>query len=192
MEFTTLVGSRLYGIHKEGSDFDFRAVRATPLGDLLLARGTSNEHVKQEEGDLTIYEAHHFVRLLMGGNPTMVEMVYSLRKFDPDRAHFYGLEHLLDSGNMLRSLKGYWKGALAKPAPKQLGAGILYLCLYHHLLGGVEIRDSHLSLVEDIREGLHQDVAKDLLKHEFDLEDEYNKTANQDHAKMLLAHWYHW
>ena len=109
--FRATVGSRLYGLHTEESDHDRRGVKVSPLGELLLTADVGkNISSKDNDGDLTLYELNHFVRLLMKGNPTMLETWYSLSLENPALAEKFA--PLLDSGEALRSLKGYLSGAL--------------------------------------------------------------------------------
>ena len=112
--FRTLVGSRLYGLHTEDSDHDYRAVHMTPLGDVLLGTGgDKNTHTQDDEGnDVTSYELRHFVKLVMGGNPTMMEMLFSLRLSGRHKLFSY-FKPLLDEENMNTSWRGYTKGALS-------------------------------------------------------------------------------
>ena len=188
--FKTLVGSRLYGLGHEHSDFDYRGVKTTPLGPLLLAKGTKNEQVKYEDQDTTWYEGSHFVRLLMGGNPTMLEMVYSLELHNPELLEQLGLLKLLDSQNVLSSTKGYIKGALAKPTNKGLACGVLYVGLYQHFFAGKDMK-FRVGLARSLREGRHVEVAaKGLTAFLEAQEDVFERRADQSHAHHLIKAWY--
>lgn len=187
--FKTLVGSRLYGLGHEHSDFDYRGVKTTPLGPLLLAKGTKNEQVKYEDQDTTWYEGNHFVRLLMGGNPTMVEMVYSLELHNPELLEQLGLRKLLDSRNVLSSTKGYIKGALAKPTNKGLACGLLYMGLYRHMFETYDMRWV-VGLARQNRQGEKLNGAQSLLERFLEHEDVYERRADQSHAHHLMKAWY--
>ena len=188
--FTTLVGSRLYGLEGPGSDYDYRGVKLTPLAELLLAKNTKNEQVKDEENDTTWYEGNHFLRLLIGGNPTMLEVVYSLRLHNPAFLRRYPLEELLDSQKALRSLQGYIKGTLAKPTHKGLAAGVLYIALYHHLFNPERKMEFWIRFAQRVRRGECLNMASRYLNRFLDHEDEYCREADLDVAADILKLWY--
>lgn len=75
----TLVGSHMWGLNHAGSDKDYRIVEASPLITLLSPSHTTdrNAHKQHQESDTTYYEARAFLKLLMSGNPTLLEVVYS-------------------------------------------------------------------------------------------------------------------
>ena len=88
-----LSGSWLYGIHTETSDLDWKYVYVVP-NKTLLGLYPPHENKLTREGKIenldslgTLYEwvAHEvgkFARLLLKGNPTMIEMI-SYPKYDP-------------------------------------------------------------------------------------------------------------
>lgn len=179
--FRTTVGSRLYGIHKEDSDHDRRGVIITPLGELLLNPTVGkNRSLVDEEGDLTLYELNHFARLLMGGNPTMLETLYSLSLHEEGLAGRF--TPLLDSGTALSSLTGYLLGARnlyeksedRRKAAKNLAGGVTYIWLYSTLFEEgfdfnrfrdlvIETRAENEKAMEEVYEnlGIYMVLAKD-------------------------------
>lgn len=73
--FSCTVGSRLYGINNEDSDWDYRGF-GLPEPDELVGlknweQSVGKDEVKKEEG--TIYSLGKFVRLCLKGNPTVLE-----------------------------------------------------------------------------------------------------------------------
>lgn len=198
--FRTTVGSRLYGLHTEESDHDRRGVKVTRLGDLLLDPQTGkNTQRVDEEGDLTLYELNHFVRLLMQGNPTMLETWYSLSLTDESLAGRFA--PLLDSGQALKSLKGYLAGATAlyekkpteKKAWKNMAGGLTYVWLYYKLFeDGLDF-----SLFEDLARGCRAGDADALTQTHLNLlvflsamEDLAQKKADRSYAMQLLENMY--
>lgn len=185
--FKVTVGSRLWGLNTPESDYDYRAVKVTDLGELLLSRGTSNEQKKVDNNDVTTYELHHFVRLLMGGNPTMLEMVYSLKKENERQYHSLGLAYLLDPHTSWKSLQGFLTGMDRKGTPKGFATGYCYMWMYNYFFATVpdefnkelaqRLRKGEPQALQDYQEyrkrlqepdkslpGANKALAKDLLK----------------------------
>lgn len=194
--FRATVGSRLYGIHTEDSDHDRRGVKISRLGDLLLRADVGkNISTKDAEGDLTLYELNHFVRLLMKGNPTILETLYSLSLEDESLAG--RLMPLLDSGEALSSLKGYITGALSlyekhpdtKKAHKNMAGGLTYVWLYGKLFGPEVPFSEYRDLVLGCRSGDADSLSTtyfNLLAYRSMAEDTAKRTADTEYAKELL------
>lgn len=198
--FRATVGSRLYGIHTEESDHDRRGVKVTRLGDLLLRADVGkNISTEDTEGDLTLYELSHFVRLLMKGNPTMLETLYSLSLEDESLAGRF--MPLLDSGEALSSLKGYITGALSlyekqpdtKKAQKNMAGGLTYMWLYGMMFGPEVSFSEYQYLVLGCRSGDAESLSMtylDLLTYRSMAEDTAKRTADTEYAKELLEDMY--
>ncbi|MFF1438848.1 DNA polymerase beta superfamily protein [Streptomyces sp. NPDC058295] len=70
-----IVGSTAYGLAHEGSDVDRLGMFAAPTEDLHGLRGPKESHVSTAP-DRTLHEAAKWCRLALGGNPTVMELVW--------------------------------------------------------------------------------------------------------------------
>lgn len=73
------VGSRAHGLHDEDSDYDYRAVYASPTTEILsLGHKYKGSHwVEGEKEDQTAWEIAHFLHLATKCNPTILEVFKS-------------------------------------------------------------------------------------------------------------------
>ena len=74
-------GSRGYNLARPDSDWDFQGVYAAPTTRMLGLDGEPRTFPGDEYGHLDlpnccVYEAHKFSKLLLGGNPMAVEMLF--------------------------------------------------------------------------------------------------------------------
>lgn len=76
--FVKLWGSHSHNTNVEGSDYDYLAVFQAPLREVLSVHG-SRDTVEHKKPDLEAHEAGKFCRLLLKGNPGMIEMLYTDR-----------------------------------------------------------------------------------------------------------------
>ncbi|WP_432158317.1 MULTISPECIES: nucleotidyltransferase domain-containing protein [unclassified Streptomyces] len=70
-----VVGSTAYGLAHEGSDVDRLGVFAAPTEELHGLRAPKESHVSTAP-DRTLHEAAKWCRLALGGNPTVMELVW--------------------------------------------------------------------------------------------------------------------
>ncbi|GKQ35270.1 nucleotidyltransferase domain-containing protein [Streptomyces sp. A012304] len=70
-----VVGSTAYGLAHQGSDIDRLGLFAAPTEDLHGLRGPKESHVTTAP-DRTLHEAAKWCRLALGGNPTVMELVW--------------------------------------------------------------------------------------------------------------------
>ncbi|WP_327319137.1 nucleotidyltransferase domain-containing protein [Streptomyces sp. NBC_01235] len=70
-----IVGSTAYGLAHEGSDVDRLGMFATPTDELHGLRRPQESHVSTAP-DRTLHEAAKWCRLALGGNPTVMELVW--------------------------------------------------------------------------------------------------------------------
>ncbi|MER5755469.1 nucleotidyltransferase domain-containing protein [Streptomyces sp. NPDC002088] len=70
-----VVGSTAYGLAREGSDVDRLGLFAAPTEDLHGLRTPKESHVSTAP-DRTLHEAAKWCRLALGGNPTVLELVW--------------------------------------------------------------------------------------------------------------------
>lgn len=70
-----VVGSTAYGLAREGSDIDRLGMFAAPTEELHGLRGPKESHVSTAP-DRTLHEAAKWCRLALGGNPTVMELVW--------------------------------------------------------------------------------------------------------------------
>lgn len=75
--FEAITGSRLYGVHREDSDYDYRGVCIPPMDVLLNPFMSFNQKDSGfTEEDRTIYALGQFFKLCSGGNPNIVEFLF--------------------------------------------------------------------------------------------------------------------
>ncbi|MGW1541337.1 nucleotidyltransferase domain-containing protein [Streptomyces sp. NPDC002309] len=70
-----VVGSTAYGLAREGSDVDRLGMFAAPTETLHGLHGPKETHVTTAP-DHTLHEAAKWCRLALGGNPTVMELVW--------------------------------------------------------------------------------------------------------------------
>ncbi|GAA3292909.1 nucleotidyltransferase domain-containing protein [Streptomyces cinereospinus] len=70
-----VVGSTAYGLARAGSDVDRLGLFAAPTEDLHGLHGPKESHVTTGP-DRTLHEAAKWCRLALGGNPTVMELVW--------------------------------------------------------------------------------------------------------------------
>ncbi|MGV9276822.1 nucleotidyltransferase domain-containing protein [Streptomyces griseosporeus] len=70
-----VVGSTAYGLAHEGSDIDRLGLFAAPTEELHGLRRPAESHVGTAP-DRTLHEAAKWCRLALGGNPTVMELVW--------------------------------------------------------------------------------------------------------------------
>jgi len=70
-----IVGSTAYGLAREGSDVDRLGMFAAPTEELHGLRQPRQSHVGTAP-DRTLHEAAKWCRLALGGNPTVMELVW--------------------------------------------------------------------------------------------------------------------
>jgi predicted nucleotidyltransferase len=70
-----VVGSTAYGLAHQGSDIDRLGLFAAPTEELHGLRGPKESHVTTAP-DRTLHEAAKWCRLALGGNPTVMELVW--------------------------------------------------------------------------------------------------------------------
>ncbi|MFE2710599.1 DNA polymerase beta superfamily protein [Streptomyces mirabilis] len=70
-----IVGSTAYGLSREGSDIDRLGLFAAPTEDLHGLHAPKDSHVTTSP-DRTLHEAAKWCRLALGGNPTVMELVW--------------------------------------------------------------------------------------------------------------------
>ncbi|MFI7500094.1 DNA polymerase beta superfamily protein [Streptomyces sp. NPDC049687] len=70
-----VVGSTAYGLAHEGSDVDRLGLFAAPTEELHGLHTPKESHVSTAP-DLTLHEAAKWCRLALGGNPTVMELVW--------------------------------------------------------------------------------------------------------------------
>ncbi|WP_432169080.1 nucleotidyltransferase domain-containing protein [Streptomyces sp. 1222.5] len=70
-----IVGSTAYGLDRPGSDIDRLGIFAVPTEQLHGLRRPTESHVTTGP-DRTLHEAAKWARLALGGNPTVMELVW--------------------------------------------------------------------------------------------------------------------
>ncbi|MGW2521490.1 nucleotidyltransferase domain-containing protein [Streptomyces sp. NPDC001617] len=70
-----IVGSTAYGLAREGSDVDRLGLFAAPTASLFGLHTPKESHVSTAP-DRTLHEAAKWCRLALGGNPTVMELVW--------------------------------------------------------------------------------------------------------------------
>lgn len=71
---TALVGSRSHGLDTASSDYDYRGIYVLPTESFL---GLQKPEESQNQGTDTLYEIGKFLRLALGCNPSVLEIIAS-------------------------------------------------------------------------------------------------------------------
>lgn len=70
-----LTGSRLYGLHNEDSDYDYTGIHFN-VSDMLNPFVDRERTDTYQENSVTFHSAAKFARLLVKGNPNIVDLVF--------------------------------------------------------------------------------------------------------------------
>jgi predicted nucleotidyltransferase len=70
-----LVGSHLYGLDNEESDFDYNGIFVEPTSSVLSLRKLNPTYVTHNP-DCTLHEVEKFMLLAAKGNPTVLELLF--------------------------------------------------------------------------------------------------------------------
>lgn len=122
-----LSGSRVYGTDWEGSDWDYRGIAIAPL-DYYLGLGhvfeqTTDKNIcalfgAKEGSDIQIYDIRKFCKLALDGNPSILEILFTPKKFwihsSPWFSRLYENRHLFLSRRVKGRFSGYSKAQLAR------------------------------------------------------------------------------
>jgi predicted nucleotidyltransferase len=73
--FRTLTGSRVYGTHHEGSDYDYRGV-CIPPARYWLGYNSRFEQWQADDEDLVIFGFKKFLDLAAANNPNIIELLF--------------------------------------------------------------------------------------------------------------------
>lgn len=84
--YVTIVGSRLYGIAKEDSDYDIKGIAFGEMNQYCgMKKLPQDDYINGKEGkesyNGTIYEIRRCFELLGVGNPTMIEPFFASKEF---------------------------------------------------------------------------------------------------------------
>lgn len=79
--FSTIVGSRLYGISTETSDTDIKGFGFPPIDALIGLNKFEQQTEKSETEESCIYTVGKFLFLCYKGNPTVLEVAFTNKKF---------------------------------------------------------------------------------------------------------------
>jgi predicted nucleotidyltransferase len=72
--FECVSGSRLYGLHGEDSDFDYRGI-CFPPEDSMLGLKSFEQH-EEKDPDRVVYSLRKFINLALQNNPNILELLY--------------------------------------------------------------------------------------------------------------------
>jgi len=70
-----LVGSHLYGLDHEDSDYDYHGIYVEPTSKILSLHKPEDTRVTKNP-DTTMHEVEKFMRLAAKGNPTILELLF--------------------------------------------------------------------------------------------------------------------
>jgi predicted nucleotidyltransferase len=109
--FKAIVGSKLHGYATEESDTDYVTVYSEPLRRVISLYGDAPKGNQQHgENDSTVYELRHFCRLLVKGNPTVFDAVFSSLREETSKYDTMlrtNLDKFIDTANVYHATCGY-------------------------------------------------------------------------------------
>lgn len=79
--FISIVGSRLYGINKPDSDYDYKGFCLPDIDTLVGLKNFEQQEWKGENDEGTIFSLRKFLHLCMRGNPTVLELAFTDPKY---------------------------------------------------------------------------------------------------------------
>lgn len=102
------VGSRAYGLHRLDSDEDRKGFYVAPL-PMLLGLHTPPEQINRPDVDHVYYEVGKFCRMVLAGNPSILEALWSPRLFwyAPDARPIVELRERALSRRLVATYGGY-------------------------------------------------------------------------------------
>ena len=132
--FIKLAGSRSHNTNHANSDRDYTGVFLRPTGEVLqlnpptdtISHDSSGEVVEKQFPDHAFYEVHKLCKLIVKGNPAIVEMLFTEHyanwtdQWDELREH--RMEFL--TKNTVKQYLGYVNGQLSRLKKRQLGFDI--------------------------------------------------------------------
>lgn len=106
-----LVGSRLHGLHREDSDYDYRGIHIHSLQDKLSPFKTlKNTTWIEGDEDNTSYELADFCKQAVHGNATILEVFFSNRLVETSPLHKEMQENwakFMDTHRFIMASRGY-------------------------------------------------------------------------------------
>lgn len=125
--FAKVWGSRSHNTHLPASDSDFAGVYVLPTGTLLSAKlpqepgveltwKQNGEEVKSELPDFDFQEVGKFANLLLVGNPSMTEMLFTERMFvaGPEWEELRAIRKSFLTRQSVEQYIGYMRGQLQR------------------------------------------------------------------------------
>lgn len=194
----TLVGSRLWGLHREDSDFDYRGIIITPLKEKLY-QSAGNKHRKTVTTDTTYYEFDHFIKLLQAGNPTILETLWGTPLFS--HLPMFSPYFIIDFDRMVGSAKGFAVSQIKQLArqtdPKRRGKAITSGLTGLSMIEMVSAQDRWIdpdpetvAQWRSFRNGEQLDLAEEMLRMYVDMDYEHLRwghfTSDVEYIKEYL------
>lgn len=188
--FTSVVGSTVRGYATEKSDRDTVTVYAEPLTSVLSLYGDTPKGKQQHgEDDHTTYELRHFCRLLVKGNPTVYEAIFSPIIEQESLAYLTmreNIEKFMDTNAIYAATRGFCFSTITdmeknpNTTPKKLVTALQIARMGIELVSFGTVRTLELigpSIAWGIRDGREGSITyghKQLTAALADLEDAYN------------------
>lgn len=116
--FGKLWGSRSHNTHRPDSDYDFSGVYVVPTKQVLGLENYKETIEKDgdEKPDFQFHEVRKFCGLLLKGNPSILEMLYTEREYvsTPEWDELRSIRDRFLSKSAVDSYVGYMKGQLSR------------------------------------------------------------------------------
>lgn len=202
-----LCGSRAYGLHDDGSDFDYHGIFVVPTATLLSIGPKIRETawIEGTEQDNTAWEVGHFLRLAVHCNPTVLETfvapvetqsewggrVRALFPYVISRKRVYeafrGYSHnqrkkMFEPTGGVRAGERMWKFAVSYIRVLYHGIRLLQTGAYDPLIPESEMRDFLMAVkLGEVAKGVIVDRAEGL---QSDLTDAYLESSIAEEPSM--------
>lgn len=113
-----VVGSRLHGLHKPDSDYDYRGIHMHPVRDIISPFDTiKNTTWIEGDNDNTSYELYDFIKGAVHGNATYLEVFFSdnIKTTSPIHKEMQeNWQKFMDTDRFVMASKGYAQNQLNK------------------------------------------------------------------------------
>ena len=121
-----ITGSRLYGYYTEKSDTDYIDIYKDDIDTLIgFKKKMSSSQSIQDGSDVTVYGLHHFLSLAIGGNPNILDILFSPLIIETSPEWEQIPRDAVLSYVCIRNALGYAKSALTQSGKRKAAKNLI-------------------------------------------------------------------